>query len=106
MALEWLGLALVAAAEAILLLLLTLPGLEGLRKGLITVAQGLLQPLLAAVPLALFLGSHPHADPIRAPAAASLQVKARGLGCRSRGPATQQEHRASFLWRDHGMLLS
>ncbi|KAL3689680.1 hypothetical protein R1sor_015989 [Riccia sorocarpa] len=56
MALEWLGLALVAGAEAILLTLLTLPGMEGLRKGLIQVSQGLLQPLLAAVPLALFLG--------------------------------------------------
>jgi hypothetical protein len=55
MALEWLGLALVSGAEALLLLMLTLPHLQGLRKGMIHVAQSMLQPLLAGVPLALFL---------------------------------------------------
>lgn len=55
MALEWIGLALVAGAEAVLLLMLTLPALQGLRKGMIHVVQSMLQPLLAGVPLALFL---------------------------------------------------
>lgn len=54
MALEWAVLGAVTAAEAIILLLLTLPGTQGLRKGLITVARTSLQPLLAVVPLALF----------------------------------------------------
>ncbi len=55
MALEWAVLGAVTAAEAIILLLLTLPGTQGLRKSLITVARTSLQPLLAVVPLALFL---------------------------------------------------
>jgi hypothetical protein len=55
MALEWAVLGVVTAAEAIILILLTLPGTQGLRKGLITVARTSLQPLLAVVPLSLFL---------------------------------------------------
>ncbi|CAM6120030.1 unnamed protein product [Calypogeia fissa] len=55
MALEWIGIGLVAGAEAVLLLLMTLPALQGLRKGMIHVAQSMLQPMLAGVPLALFL---------------------------------------------------
>jgi len=43
------------AAEAIILILLTLPGTQGLQKGLIAVARTSLQPLLAVVPFALFL---------------------------------------------------
>ncbi|KAG6403300.1 hypothetical protein SASPL_135517 [Salvia splendens] len=44
-----------AAAEAIMLLFLTLPGLDPIRKGLITVTQGLLKPFLSIVPFCLFL---------------------------------------------------
>lgn len=55
MALEWAALGAVTAAEAIILILLTLPGTQGLRKGLIAVARTSLQPLLAVVPFALFL---------------------------------------------------
>jgi len=55
MALEWAALGAVTAAEALILLLLTMPGLGGMRKGLISVARTALQPLLAVVPLALFL---------------------------------------------------
>lgn len=40
---------------SLILLLLTMPGLGGMRKGLIAVARTALQPLLAVVPLALFL---------------------------------------------------
>jgi hypothetical protein len=43
------------AVEAIILILLTLPGTQGLQKGLIAVARTSLQPLLAVVPFALFL---------------------------------------------------
>lgn len=53
---EWVVLSLVAGAEAVVLLLLTLPSLDGLRKGLIHVSQSILQPLLAGIPMALFLG--------------------------------------------------
>jgi hypothetical protein len=55
MALEWAALGAVTAAEALILLLLTMPGLTGIRKGLISVARSALRPLLAVVPLALFL---------------------------------------------------
>ena len=55
MALEWVVLGYAAAAEAIMLLFLTLPGLDPIRKGLITVTQGLLKPFLSIVPFCLFL---------------------------------------------------
>ncbi|KAG9137569.1 hypothetical protein Leryth_019760 [Lithospermum erythrorhizon] len=55
MALEWVALGYAALAEAILLLLLTLPGLHPLRKGLISVTRSLLKPLLAVVPFCFFL---------------------------------------------------
>lgn len=55
MALEWAAIGAVTAAEALILLLLTMPGLGGMRKGLIAVARTALQPLLAVVPLSLFL---------------------------------------------------
>ncbi|KAJ4973069.1 hypothetical protein NE237_006243 [Protea cynaroides] len=55
MALEWVALGYVAGAEAIMLLLLTLPGLDGLRKGLIAVTRSLLKPFLSVVPFCLFL---------------------------------------------------
>ncbi|KAL1540756.1 hypothetical protein AAHA92_25064 [Salvia divinorum] len=55
MALEWVVLGYAAAAEAIMLLFLTLPGLDSVRKGLITVTQGLLKPFLSIVPFCLFL---------------------------------------------------
>ncbi|KAG6400833.1 hypothetical protein SASPL_137677 [Salvia splendens] len=55
MALEWVVLGYAAAAEAIMLLSLTLPGLDPIRKGLITVTQGLLKPFLSIVPFCLFL---------------------------------------------------
>ncbi|KAI3466951.1 hypothetical protein Pfo_023614 [Paulownia fortunei] len=56
MALEWVVLSYVAAAEATMVLLLTLPpGLNPLRKGVISVTRNLLKPLLAVVPFCLFL---------------------------------------------------
>ncbi|XP_028785371.1 uncharacterized protein LOC114741285 [Neltuma alba] len=55
MALEWVMLGYAAAAEAIMVLLLTVPGLDGLRKGLIAVTRNLLKPFLSVVPFCLFL---------------------------------------------------
>jgi len=55
MALEWAALGAVTGAEALILLLLTMPGLTGMRRGLIQVSRTALQPLLAVVPLSLFL---------------------------------------------------
>ncbi|KAL0396435.1 UNVERIFIED_CONTAM: hypothetical protein Scaly_0091900 [Sesamum calycinum] len=55
MALEWVVLGYAAGAEAIMLLLLTVPGLDPLRKGLITVTRSLLKPFLSVVPFCLFL---------------------------------------------------
>ncbi|CAK9156040.1 unnamed protein product [Ilex paraguariensis] len=55
MALEWVLLGYAAGAEAIMVLLLTLPGLDPLRKGLITVTRSLLKPFLSVVPFCLFL---------------------------------------------------
>ncbi|XP_042497782.1 uncharacterized protein LOC122076498 [Macadamia integrifolia] len=55
MALEWVVLGYAAGAEAIMLLLLTLPGMNPLRKGLITVTKNLLKPFLSVVPFCLFL---------------------------------------------------
>lgn len=55
MALEWVVLGYAAAAEAIMVLLLTLPGLDALRKGLISVTRNLLKPFLSVVPFCLFL---------------------------------------------------
>ncbi|KAJ4710044.1 B-cell receptor-associated protein [Melia azedarach] len=55
MALEWVVLGYAAAAEAIMVLLLTLPGLDGLRKGLVAVTRNLLKPFLSVVPFCLFL---------------------------------------------------
>ncbi|XP_027079452.1 uncharacterized protein [Coffea arabica] len=55
MALEWVVLGYAAAAEAIMLLLLTVPGLDPLRKGLLSVTRSLLRPFLSIVPFCLFL---------------------------------------------------
>ncbi|XP_010558658.1 PREDICTED: uncharacterized protein LOC104827222 [Tarenaya hassleriana] len=55
MALEWVVLGYAAAAEAIMVVLLTLPGLDGLRKGLVAVTRNLLKPFLSVVPFCLFL---------------------------------------------------
>lgn len=55
MALEWVVLGYAAAAEAIMILLLTLPGLEPLRKGLISVTKALLKPFFSVIPFCLFL---------------------------------------------------
>ncbi|EPS58202.1 erwinia induced protein 2, partial [Genlisea aurea] len=55
MALEWVVLSYAAAAEAIMLLLLTVPGLDAIRKGLISVTRSLLKPFLSVVPFSLFL---------------------------------------------------
>ncbi|KAG6707781.1 hypothetical protein I3842_06G049700 [Carya illinoinensis] len=55
MALEWVVLGYAAGAEAIMVLLLTIPGLDGIRKGLIAVTRNLLKPLLSVVPFCLFL---------------------------------------------------
>ncbi|KAK1361827.1 Endoplasmic reticulum transmembrane protein [Heracleum sosnowskyi] len=54
MALEWVLLGYTAAAEAVMLILLTIP-INPLRKGLITVTQNLLKPLLSVIPFCLFL---------------------------------------------------
>ncbi|KAJ6791425.1 uncharacterized protein M6B38_399120 [Iris pallida] len=55
MALEWVVLGYAAGAEAIMLLLLTLPGLDRLRHGLTTAVRSALKPLLSVVPFCLFL---------------------------------------------------
>ncbi|XP_048134424.1 uncharacterized protein LOC115739983 [Rhodamnia argentea] len=55
MALEWVMLGYVAAMEAMMVLLLTVPGLVGLRRGLTSVTRGLLKPFLSVVPFCLFL---------------------------------------------------
>lgn len=55
MALEWVVLGYAAGAEAVMLLLITLPGLDRLRKGLIAVTRNALKPMLAVVPFCLFL---------------------------------------------------
>jgi len=55
MALEWVVLGYAAAAEAIMVLLLTIPGLDALRKGLVAVTKNLLKPFLSVVPFCLFL---------------------------------------------------
>lgn len=55
MALEWAVLAYIVGAEAIVLLLVTMPGLDRLRKGVIGVAKSCLQPLMATIPFCLFL---------------------------------------------------
>ncbi|KAK1301515.1 hypothetical protein QJS10_CPB12g01359 [Acorus calamus] len=55
MALEWVVLGYAAGAEAIMVLLLTLPGFDGLRKGLVAVTRNALKPMLSVVPFCLFL---------------------------------------------------
>lgn len=55
MALEWVVLGYAAGAEAVMLLLLTMPGLDALRKGLVSVTQSALKPMLSVIPFCLFL---------------------------------------------------
>lgn len=55
MALEWVVLGYAAGAEAVMLLLLTVPGLGRLRTGLVTVTRNSLKPMLSVVPFCLFL---------------------------------------------------
>ncbi|GFS36193.1 hypothetical protein Acr_00g0044540 [Actinidia rufa] len=55
MALEWVVVGYAAAAEAVMVLLLTLPGLNRLRTGLVSVTRSLLKPFLSVVPFCLFL---------------------------------------------------
>lgn len=53
--LKWVVLCYVASVEAVVIILLTLPDLDALRKGLIIVAISLLKPFLPVVPVCLFL---------------------------------------------------
>ena len=55
MALEWVVLGYTVAAEAIMILMLTMPRSHHLGKDLITVAQSALKPLLVVVPFYAFL---------------------------------------------------
>ncbi|XP_076929595.1 uncharacterized protein LOC143594076 [Bidens hawaiensis] len=55
MALQWVVLGYAAAAEAVMVLLLTVPGLGALRKSLAAVIRNILKPFLSIVPLCLFL---------------------------------------------------
>lgn len=55
MALEWVAVAYAAGAEAMMLLLLTLPGLNPLRNGLLSVTKTLLKPFFSILPICLFL---------------------------------------------------
>lgn len=55
MALEWAILSYATAAEAIMVILLTMPGLDFLRKILTVVTRNLLKPLFSIIPLCLFL---------------------------------------------------
>eukprot|EP01018_Ginkgo_biloba_P021041 Gb_34878 [translate_table: standard] len=55
MALEWGAMGVAVAAELVLLLLITLPGSQRVRKVLISMSRSTLLPMLAIVPFALFL---------------------------------------------------
>ncbi|KAI3497815.1 hypothetical protein L1887_33373 [Cichorium endivia] len=55
MALEWVVIGYATGAEAIMVLLLTMPGLGPLRKGLVAVIRNLLKPFFSVVPFSLFL---------------------------------------------------
>jgi hypothetical protein len=55
MALEWVAVAYAAGAEAMMLLLLTLPGLNPLRNGLLSVTKTLLKPFFSILSICLFL---------------------------------------------------
>ncbi|KAM0833096.1 hypothetical protein ACQ4PT_064486 [Festuca glaucescens] len=55
MALEWVVLGYATGAEAIMLLLLTLPGLDALRHGMLSVVRSALKPMMSVVPFCLFL---------------------------------------------------
>lgn len=55
MALEWVVLGCAAGAEAVMLLLITLPGLSRLRPGLVSITRSALKPMLSLVPFCLFL---------------------------------------------------
>lgn len=55
MALEWVVLGYTAGAEAIMLLLLTLPGFGPIKRGLTTVIRNALKPMMSVVPFCLFL---------------------------------------------------
>jgi hypothetical protein len=55
MALEWVILGVVAAVEAVLLILITFPGLTIVRRQLVALSTAALQPLLAVVPFSFFL---------------------------------------------------
>lgn len=55
MALEWVVLGYAAGAEAVMLLLLTMPGLDALRKGLVSVTRSALKPMLSVIPFCMFL---------------------------------------------------
>ncbi|EOA28613.1 hypothetical protein CARUB_v10024834mg [Capsella rubella] len=55
MALEWAILTYATSAEAIMIILLTMPGLDFLRKGLTVVTRNVLKPLLSIIPFCLFL---------------------------------------------------
>ncbi|XP_059069601.1 uncharacterized protein LOC131029362 [Cryptomeria japonica] len=55
MALQWVVLGFVAISEAMILFVLTMPGLDRLRKGMIKLSRSALQPLLTVVPFSLFL---------------------------------------------------
>ena len=55
MALEWALLAYAVGAEVIILLIITMPGLQRVRKGVIGVARSFLRPLMAIIPFSLFL---------------------------------------------------
>ncbi|XP_019165076.1 PREDICTED: uncharacterized protein LOC109161173 [Ipomoea nil] len=55
MALEWVVVGAAAGAEAVMVILLTLPVGNPLRKGLISGTRSLLKPFLSVVPFCLFL---------------------------------------------------
>ncbi|KAJ6677151.1 BCR-ASSOCIATED PROTEIN BAP [Salix viminalis] len=55
MALEWIVVAYAAGAEAMMLLLLTLPGSNPLRHGLLSVTKTLLKPFLSILPFCFLL---------------------------------------------------
>ncbi|KAL4633007.1 hypothetical protein ACB092_04G090500 [Castanea dentata] len=67
MALEWVVLGYAAAAETIMILLLTLPGLDPLRKGLVSVTKALLKPFFSYEmrPSCVSLNACTHAEHLR-----------------------------------------
>lgn len=96
MALEWVVLGYAAAAEAVMVLLLTIPGLGPLRKGLVAVIGKLLKPFLSIVPFCLFLFMDIYWKYENRPSCASSE---------SCTPTEHLRHQKSIMKSQRNMLL-